>query len=240
LIEALPAAGIAVLNADDERVRRFGDGYRGRTVTFGFSEDANVRAEKVTQGPDGTRFEALGVEFETSLTGRHSVLNLLAGIAVARELAIAPALVREAVGSFTAGKMRGERLEHNGIAIWNDCYNSNPEAARSMLDVLGAAPAGRRIAVLGEMLELGRESGALHRGIGRYAAAKGIDVVVGVRGEARALVQEAAAAGAAAEYFDDAAEAGEFVKRTARKGDAVLFKGSRGVRVEKALERFLE
>ena len=68
-----------------------------------------------------------------------------------------------AVRSFTAGKMRGERLEHNGILVWNDCYNSNPEAARSMLDLLGETRAARRIAVLGEMLELGSASARLRR-----------------------------------------------------------------------------
>jgi UDP-N-acetylmuramoyl-tripeptide--D-alanyl-D-alanine ligase len=188
----------------------------------------------------GTNFEALGVDFETSLTGRHSVMNVLAGIAVARELGIAPEGLREAVRTLSSGKMRGERQEHNGIVIWNDCYNSNPEAARSMLDVLAQTPAARRIAVLGEMLELGRGSERLHREVGRYAAEKGINLVVGVKGEARRLVEEAQAAGAETEYFDEAAAAGAFVKRVARAGDVVLFKGSRGVHMETALDRFVE
>jgi UDP-N-acetylmuramoyl-tripeptide--D-alanyl-D-alanine ligase len=240
LIEELPADGVAVLNADDERVRFFAGRHGGRTVTFGFSEHAEVRAENMRAHGRGTRFEALGVEFETSLTGRHSVMNLLAGIAVAREWGIAPERLTEAVRTFTTGKMRGERLEHNGIVIWNDCYNSNPEAARSMLDVLAETPAARRIAVLGEMLELGRGSEQLHGEVGRYAAARGVDLVVGVKGAARKLAEEALAAGAETEYFEEAAAAGAFVKRVARAGDAVLFKGSRGVHMEKALERFVE
>jgi UDP-N-acetylmuramoyl-tripeptide--D-alanyl-D-alanine ligase len=242
LIEGLPRDGVAVLNADDPLVSRFREVHPGRTVTFGFAEGADVRAEAVEYQSSGSRFRAMGVDFETGLAGRHAVQNLLAAIAVAREFHIAPERLREAVRTFTAGRMRGERLEHNGIAVWDDCYNSNPEAARAMIDVLAGTPADRRFAVLGEMLELGDASPELHRQLGRYTAERGIDFLVGVRGNARDTVNAAVGAGlpeSAALFFDDAAEAGEFVRRTARAGDAVLFKGSRGVRVERALEAFL-
>jgi UDP-N-acetylmuramoyl-tripeptide--D-alanyl-D-alanine ligase len=242
LIEGLPRDGVAVLNADDGRVLAFREKHPGRAITFGFSENADVRAEAAEAGENGSRFRTLGVDYETGLTGRHAVLNLLAAIAVAQVFEIAPERLHEAVRTFSTGKMRGERTEHRGITVWNDCYNSNPEAAESMIDVLRATAAGRRIAVLGEMLELGRTSEELHRRIGRYAATHGVDVLIGVRGAARSMVDEARAAGmseTAAVFFDDAAEAGEFARETARRGDAVLFKGSRGVRVERAIERFV-
>jgi UDP-N-acetylmuramoyl-tripeptide--D-alanyl-D-alanine ligase len=242
LIEALPTDGVAVLNADDPRVSHFGAAHAGRSITFGFSEGADVRAESAEFAAGGSRFHALGVDYETSLTGRHGVMNLLAALAVTTAFGIAPERLREAVRSFAVGNMRGEKLEHNGILVWNDCYNSNPEAARSMIDVLGAAPARRRIAVLGEMLELGRAAEDLHRQIGRYAATSGVDLLVGVRGHARSMVEAARAAGLAngsAIFFEDPAEAGEFARGAARPGDAILFKGSRGVHVERALERFL-
>jgi UDP-N-acetylmuramoyl-tripeptide--D-alanyl-D-alanine ligase len=170
------------------------------------------------------------------------VSNLLAAIAVAQVFEIAPERLREAVRSFATGKMRGERVDHGGITIWNDCYNSNPEAAQSMIDVLQATPARRRVAALGEMLELGRASEELHRRVGRYAAEHGVDLLIGVRGAARWMVEEARAAGMNgrdAVFVEDAAEAGELVRREAREGDAVLFKGSRGVRMERAVERFV-
>ena len=94
--------------------------------------------------------------------------------------------------------MRGERIEHDGITILNDCYNSNPEAVRAMLDVLRDTPARRRIAVLGEMLELGRWAEPLHRDVGSYAAERGIDVLVGIRGAARHMVDAAMRAGMSA------------------------------------------
>ena len=104
-------------------------------------------------------------------------------------------------------------------------------------------PARRHVAVLGEMLELGRWSEALHRDVGRYVAECGFSVLIGIRGAARHLVDSARAAGLAADaayFFEDPAAAGSLLRETARPGDAILFKGSRGTRVELALERFLE
>jgi UDP-N-acetylmuramoyl-tripeptide--D-alanyl-D-alanine ligase len=183
-----------------------------------------------------------GARLESPLEGRHGVLNVLAGIAVARVFGIEVPELREAVRSLAPGKMRGERFEHRGMMILNDCYNSNPEAVRAMTDVLRQAPARRHIAVLGEMLELGRWSEPLHRQVGKYLADSGISVLIGIRGAARLLVDEAVMAGLspdAAFFFDSPEVAGEYLRQIATEGDAILFKGSRGTRVEKALESFL-
>jgi UDP-N-acetylmuramoyl-tripeptide--D-alanyl-D-alanine ligase len=242
LIEALPRSGVAVLNADDPRVLAFRDAHPGRSLTFGFSERADVRAETAEYGAGGACFRAVGVDFETELPGRHAVMNLLAAIAVARVFGVAPERLREPVRTFAAGQMRGQRSQHNGVVVWNDCYNSNPEAAQSMIDVLRQTPAAARIAILGEMLELGRAAEELHGQVGRYAAEHGVDWLIGIGGHARFMVEAAVAAGlprGRTHFFDDPAEAGEFARQTARPGDAVLFKGSRGVRVERAMERFL-
>jgi UDP-N-acetylmuramoyl-tripeptide--D-alanyl-D-alanine ligase len=208
-------------------------------VTFGLSEAADVRGEIIASDSGLTSFRALGVKFETSLSGRHAVMNLLAAIAVAHVYGIQPATLRDAVYTFAVGKMRGERIDHNGIVVWNDCYNSNPEAAQSMLDVLAATPAGRRVAVLGEMLELGYAAEELHRRVGLHAASVGVDVLIGIGEGSLAMVQAAATRGVAAQLFDDPAEAGDQVRFLTQAGDAVLFKGSRGVHVERALERFM-
>jgi UDP-N-acetylmuramoyl-tripeptide--D-alanyl-D-alanine ligase len=242
LIEALPAAGTAVLNADDPRVVEFRKVHSGRTITFGFCQWADVRAEDLTFDAGVTRFRVRGVEFASSLSGRHSVQNLLAAIAVALVFDVAPQELREAIRTFLPGKMRGERLERNGVIIYNDCYNANPEAVCVMLDVLASTPATRRIAVLGEMLELGASAEALHRQIGRYVVDRGIDVLIAIRGAARCMVDAAVAAGlsdGAAYFFEDPATAGDLVRQMVRSGDAILFKGSRGVQVERALERLL-
>jgi UDP-N-acetylmuramoyl-tripeptide--D-alanyl-D-alanine ligase len=242
LIEALPADGVAVLNFDDPLVLPFSEIHAGRTITFGFNAGAGIRATNFEDTSIGISFSVEGVQFTSPLHGRHSVSNFLAGIAVAGLFGIRPRELTEVVRGIPPGPMRGERILHNGILILNDCYNSNPDAARVMLDVLRDTQAKRRIAVLGEMLELGRWSGALHRGVGTYVAEQGIDVLVGIRGAASNLVDAAKEAGQAANaafFFDDPATAGDQLRKIAQAGDVILFKGSRGTHVERALERFL-
>ena len=242
LIESLSPEGTAVLNSDDARVAGFAHAHQGKVVTFGESEKANVRAEDVKFSENGLAFRVGSTQFESPLTGRHSVANLLAGIAVAGIYGITPDRLTERVRNIQPGKMRGERFRHRGILVFNDCYNSNPDAARAMLAVLRDTPARRRIAVLGEMLELGRWAEPLHRDVGTYAAECGIDVLVGLRGAACYMLDAAKRSGLRADaafFFDDPVPAGQFVRSLAQPGDAVLFKGSRGVHVERALEQFL-
>ncbi len=242
LVEALPASGTAVLNADDPRVRGFAAHTQARTVTYGQAAGADFRAEDVRYSAEGTQFRVGSARFETSLTGRHSVLNFLAGIATAGVYGIAAETLAEKVFRFTPAKMRGERFHHGGVLVYNDCYNSNPDAVRAMLDVLRDTPARKRIAVLGEMLELGRWAEPLHREVGAYAAESGIDVLVGIRGAACYLLDAAKGSGlraGAAFFFDNPAEAGRLVRSLAEPGDAILFKGSRGVHVEQALQEFI-
>lgn len=243
LIEALPADGTAVLNADDSRVVAFRQIHPGPVMTFGFSEGADVRADRFERLETGSRFHLAGDGWlETPLEGRHAIRNLLAAIAVARLFGLGPGEVAEAVRTFEAPRMRGRRLSRNGVTILDDCYNANPEAMCAMLDTLRETPGNRKVAVLGQMLELGRHSEALHRQVGRYAAESGVDVLVGVTGDARFLVEAAVEAGLkpeAAHFREEPEEAGELVRRLARPGDVILFKASRGTRIERALERFL-
>jgi UDP-N-acetylmuramoyl-tripeptide--D-alanyl-D-alanine ligase len=245
LIEALdPETGIAVLNADDPRVLRFREIHPGRTITFGVSGGADVRATDIALSPEGTSFRVNGIAFRTTLAGRHGILNLLAALAVARAFEIPLERLRDAAETFTIGKMRGERLEHNGVTMWNDCYNSNPEAVHAMLDVLRATPARRHIAVLGEMLELGHAAEFLHRQAGRCAAESGLDALVAVQGAAHFMAEEAVRAGMpphSVHFFErsDSAGVGEFVRQLVQPGDAILFKGSRGVHIERTMEKVL-
>jgi UDP-N-acetylmuramoyl-tripeptide--D-alanyl-D-alanine ligase len=233
LVEALAADGTAVLNADDERVAAFAGAHRGRSLTYGVSEEADVRATDVEITADGANFMVSGVAFRSRLSGLHGVRNILAGIAVAGLFGIAPRDLVGVVQGLAPGKMRGERMEWNGITILNDAYNSNPEAARHMLDVLRGLPGTRHIAVLGEMLELGHMSAPLHRELGDYAAGVGVDLLIGIHGDAAVMVEQAPGA----LFFETPEEAGDFLRTFVRTGDVVLFKGSRGTRVELALER---
>jgi UDP-N-acetylmuramoyl-tripeptide--D-alanyl-D-alanine ligase len=241
LVAGLPRRGVAFLNADDAYVSQFGRDFHGKAIYYGTTATAQVRAEQIEeQGAEGTRFRVVAngdaAEVSLALLGRHSVLNALAAMAVAREAGIPLEVAAAALEQMRAGEKRGEVVEFAGAKIINDCYNSNPEALRSMIAVLAAMPADRRILVAGEMLELGPESAALHAACGRAAAEAGVDWVIGVRGLAAALVEAARQGGARVIFAEAPEQAGRWLKEHVRAGDAVLLKASRGVRLERALE----
>jgi UDP-N-acetylmuramoyl-tripeptide--D-alanyl-D-alanine ligase len=243
LIEALPSNGTAFLNADDEYVSQFGRDYKGKVVMFGLQPSANVRAENVeTRGISGARFDlvAHGVRqpIESPLLGQHNVSNLLAATAVALEHGVSPSEIAEAIPSLEPADKRGQVVQLGNITVLYDCYNSSPKALMSAVDTLASMPAQRRIVVAGEMLELGATAEELHRECGRYIAARKIDLLLGVRGLAMPMVKAALEAGMKAEFVGTPEEAGDRLVHEARDGDAVLLKASRGVKLEKAMERW--
>jgi UDP-N-acetylmuramoyl-tripeptide--D-alanyl-D-alanine ligase len=229
---------VAFLNADDRYVSQFGRDFNGRVVCFGSDITAIVRSENIEElGADGMRFvvrvDGQTAKIHLALLGRHNITNALAAIAVGLEAGIPLSACVAAVEELRPDSRRGEMLHYNGATIINDCYNSNPEALRSMIATLASIPASRRILVAGEMLELGPEAVALHRACGEAAAQAGIDIVVGVRGNAQAIVD---GAGGNAFFLPSAQDAGYWLKENLREGDVALLKASRGVKLEKALD----
>jgi UDP-N-acetylmuramoyl-tripeptide--D-alanyl-D-alanine ligase len=242
LIESLPSDGAAILNAGDPRVAAFAAATKARVETFGLGETAKTRATQISFSPEGASFHIDAQPFHSQIPGRIGVLNITAGVAVARLWGVPLRQLSEAARTIELPKMRTQKLEHEGMTIWNDCYNSNPDAAKAMLDLLRDTAPGRRIAVLGEMRELGHWAEPLHSEIGRYAVESGFSVLLGIRGAARFTIESAMKAGLSARaacFFESPEEAGIALKSIAQPGDTILFKGSRGTRVELALERFL-
>jgi UDP-N-acetylmuramoyl-tripeptide--D-alanyl-D-alanine ligase len=241
LIESLPASGTAVLNADDEYVSQFGRDFKGRVIAYGTSTTADVRAENVrTRGAEGSEFDVVfagGREHaRLPLVGEHNILNALAAVAVGLARGLKPPEAVGALATLVPPNKRGQVLQLGNITVINDCYNSNPKALHAMVDALAAMKAGRRIVVAGEMLELGPAGEEMHRAAGQHIAGKKINVLVGVRGLAQAMVDSARIAGTQAEFVTTPEEAGEWLARETRDGDVVLLKASRGVKLEKALE----
>jgi UDP-N-acetylmuramoyl-tripeptide--D-alanyl-D-alanine ligase len=241
LIESLPADGTAVLNADDEYVSQFGRDFKGRVIAYGTRPTADVRAENVESlGAEGSRFDVLVCgERERAtlpLVGEHNISNALAAVALglAQGLKLSEAVA--ALATLQPADKRGQVVQVGNITVVNDCYNSNPKALAAMVDALAAMEAARRIVVAGEMLELGPAGEEMHRATGRHVAGKKIDVLLGVRGLAQAMVDAARQAGGKAEFVATTEEAGEWLARETRDGDVVLLKASRGVKLEKALE----
>jgi len=241
LIESLPSNGTAVLNADDEYVSHFGRDYKGRVIKYGTTFAADVSAENVqSKGAEGSEFDVVvaGTRHYTHLplVGEHNVLNALAAVAVSIACGIKASDAIAALATLKPADKRGQVLQLGNITVINDCYNSNPKALKAMVDALCAMKAARRIVVAGEMLELGPAGEALHRESGSHMGEKKIDVLIGVRGLAHALVDGAQQAGMRAEFVATPEEAGEWLARETRDGDVVLLKASRGVKLERALE----
>jgi len=241
LVESLPPGGTAVLNADDEYVSQFGRDFKGRVIRYGMNAAAEVRAENVQScGTEGSRFEVVtagGREpARLPLVGEHNVLNALAAISVGLARGLKVPESAAALARLRPADQRGQVLQLGNITVINDCYNSNPKALHAMVDALAGMKAGRRIVVAGEMLELGPAGEEMHRDAGRHIAEKKIDVLIGVRGFAQAMVEGAGTGATRAEFFATPEQAGEWLAREARDGDVVLLKASRGVKLEKALE----
>jgi UDP-N-acetylmuramoyl-tripeptide--D-alanyl-D-alanine ligase len=248
LIEGLSGReSVAVLNADDPLVARFAQVAPGRVVTFGAAERADFRAENIQdRGLNGSEFDFLGPEgrarLSMPLAGRHNVSNALAALAAASVWGMGAAEAREVFPKLEATGMRGRVLGYDaGFTVINDCYNSNPVALAAMVELLASTPAaGRHLLAAGEMLELGAASAELHREAGRAAAANGkLDWIIGVQGDAESFVRGAVEAGqpaARAKFFAASAEAGAFLENLIERGDVLLVKGSRGVRMERIVE----
>jgi UDP-N-acetylmuramoyl-tripeptide--D-alanyl-D-alanine ligase len=247
LIEGLVGPDtVSVLNADDPRVARFAGVAHGRVLTFGFSPEAQFRAENVVdRGAEGSTFDLVSpqgrVALELPLPGRHSISNALAALAAASVWGIGAAEASAVLPHLAAGEMRGRLLRFaEGFALINDSYNSNPVALKAMTELLARTPGyRRRILAAGEMLELGPDSLQLHTENGRYAAAQKVDFVVGVQGAAAGLVQGAVEGGLPADrarFFASSSDAAPFVAEMMQPGDLLLVKGSRGVKMERIVE----
>lgn len=235
LVDALPADGLAFLNADDPRARAMGNALGARAVLYGLASDAGVRADEIADaGLDGLRFTAVvsgqHAPVALHLLGRHNVHNALAAIAVGVRSGMGLSECAEAIAELRPTDKRGSVVEWHGARIVNDSYNSNPAALDAMVAALMAMPVGaggRRIVVAGEMLELGPAGADLHRACGEHMRSSGVDAIVGVRGLAKEF---------GGLFFDSPKEAGDWLAHELRPGDVVLLKASRGVRLEGALE----
>jgi len=242
LFRRLRPSATAVVNADDPLVVAAATDFPGPVVRFG--TDGDVRAEDVADGGlDGSQFTlrvgADATRVRLPVPGRHNVSNALAATALVTLAGVSLDDVRVALEAFEPPSMRMqvERLP-NGITVINDAYNANPASMAAALHTLAASAASRRLAVLGEMRELGAETEAAHEELGRVVAACALDLLV-VLGPHATLVRDAAvAAGMPAAHIvlaHDHADAGAGLRAFCRSGDLLLLKGSRGASLESVL-----
>lgn len=236
LVQGLAPGGMAVLNADDARVLSMAT-LADRVLTFGRSEHADVRAVDVVTAADGHAELTLVAEqgqarVRLGLAGDHHVTNALAAAAVALHLGRP---IQEVAATLATAEPLSPHRMHvvdraDGIRVIDDAYNANPTSMRAALAALAAMTAsGRRaVAVIGEMLELGEDSEREHAEIGRWAASLGVDEVVAVGSQTRAVHAAVAQAGGSAHYVTDPAEARSVLATLLQEGDVVLVKASNG------------
>lgn len=243
ILEGLRPFGAAVLNWDDERTRRIGTEHRGDVVWFGRDRRCDVSAEGLRGTVHGMRFElrleGRGYDVFLPLPGPHVVMNFLAAAAAAHRLGVGGAQIAERATTLQAASRRGQVLRlGQGVTLLDDSYNSNPVAAVAAVTALSMAAQGRRVAFLGDMLELGKEASRLHEETGARAA-EGLDLIVGVGPQSAVLLKGGGRAGLSRDklvWFSDAAQAAAAVKQLLRPGDAVLVKGSRAMRMEQVAD----
>ena len=240
---------VLVANADDERVMARIGAFPGRRIKFGLSAGADVRAIDVEDlGLDGTKSRLVTAagerELHVPLLGRGHLMNVLAGAAVALHLGVDLDRIVETASRLTPSSKRGALLKlPKGVTVIDDSYNSSPSALKLSLDVLSRTWAARRVAVIGEMLELGDLSLSLHQECGRSAAASRLARLITIGGSsARALGEAAVAAGLAAgtvRHFDNSTDAAAAIQGQIAPGDVVLVKGSRGTRTDVVVEQLM-
>jgi UDP-N-acetylmuramoyl-tripeptide--D-alanyl-D-alanine ligase len=245
LLEGLIEPRVAYLNNDDSRVRAMARKFPGKIVTYGVKSVAAFKVQQIEDlGLGGSAFTVhhgrRDVNFTLPLLGTHNVSNALAAVAVGVSHDVPWEDIQTAVAEMKPEKMRGQVIKFKeGFAVVDDSYNSNPKALTEMIRFLGRLQGySRKIVVAGEMLELGHESAELHRACGREAAKIDAALIVGVQGEARSMLDGARESGIEEDrvkFAADAVQAGELLARTVKSGDVVLIKGSRGVKLEQAL-----
>ena len=248
ILEGARPGDALVANANDPRVMAHAPRFAGRVIRFGIETDAEVRATHVEhRGLGGTAAELAtpsgNAWMETPLLGRGNLSNVLAAAAVALHFEVPLAEIVNRAAALRPAHHRGELLRlPGGITVIDDSYNSSPAALRTALETLAAATgSARKIAVLGEMLELGAHAPGLHEACGRAAAGAGLDLLIAVGGSpASALARAAARAGMPdrmALHVATRGEAADLALQRVRAGDLVLVKGSRGIGLDEVVER---
>ena len=235
ILDGLAPGGVIILNGDDERLYGARDRIAHRAVFYGIDNDqCDYRAHDIAIGSNGSSFSFRDEgRIEVPAPGRHHIYNALAAVAVGTELGIPFETIREGISRFESGDMRQEIIDLGGVKLIEDCYNANADSMKSALEVLSSLrPAGRKIAVLGDMYELGEFTEAEHRRVGSYAAAARVDLLVTVGELATTIAEQAALEGVEAISFGNNEAAAAYLQIVLAQGDVVLFKASRGARFE--------
>lgn len=236
-IENMDEEGTLIINADDVWCNKIASRFKGRVASFGFNEDAQIRASKVMRNESGFMFTVnSGFNINLPVLGKHNVYNSLAAITLCDVVGISIEDVFEKFIDFKLPPMRMEKQVCGDIVVINDGYNSNPSSMLAALDEFSHLPApGRKIFICGDMLELGKEAERLHKEIGKEIAKAKIDILLTVGAFSRFAAEAAITNGMPGENvlsFETAEDICPFVLSQLKSKDMVLIKGSRKLKLE--------
>jgi len=241
ILDYIGEGGFAVLHGDSPYIQREALRCKGKVVFFGERQGMDLWVRDITPVDGGNHFTAVyrgrEAEYFVPLPGKHNVINSLAAIAVGLELGMEEGDIRAGLSGANLTAMRLEISNFNGITLINDSYNANPSSTRAAIQVLSetAGRNSRKIAVLGDMLELGDKSESCHLEVGRAAWEAGVDLLVTVGHRARHIgigAEEAGMFSPQIHRFEHTIEAARALKSIIRPGDVILVKGSRGMKME--------
>ncbi len=244
LCYGLPDGAPLALNADDDLLPTAKLPERLRPVWFGIdSPDADVRAVKITAGDNGTDFVLSDKEYgdfpvHIPTVGLHTVSDALAAYAAATRLGLDPAKAAAALSNYQTTGMRQNIVHKAGVTVIEDCYNASPDSMRAALGVLKDQPAERRVALLGDMLELGSVSEEAHRQVGEWAAEAGVDLLIAYGPLSAAMAQAAAEKGVTTLHCETEQDVVGYVRQNVHAGDALLAKASHAMKLDQVLEQF--
>ncbi len=235
IAEVLPPNGKLFINGDDEAAQAIAKRSRAPVVQVGLGQHNNLRASDVVFDSSGSSFIAAGEAYRINLLGRHQVINALLALAVGTELGVSPEQSRQGLAACKPAKMRMQVWDVNGVCVLDDAYNANADSMLAALRTLHEFPCpGRRVAVLGDMAELGAHSAEAHAEVGQHAAELGVNCLIAVGKWARHTAEAARNAGLTrVAEFADVAGAISGVKELVQAGDVVLLKASRAMGLER-------
>lgn len=244
MVEGLPDNGTVILNADDQRVAAMAEKAKPgvRVMTFGIESEADIRGESIHTDEYVTRFTVCYNDkfhdYVIPLLGMHNVYNALAAVTVGFAAGLSSVEIHKGFLALEATKMRFECSEKDGCRIINDAYNASPMSMKASLETAAKLnPESRLIAVLGDMLELGDISESAHREVGQEVGKNGFSTLITYGDMSRWIDEGARAEGVKdVRHASSHEEAAEMLKGIVKRGDTVLFKGSRGMKMEKILE----
>lgn len=241
ILEGMDENSLVVLNADNDLLYGLKGKLPFKQIYFGIeNKDADIVAENITVSGEKVTFSALGTQFTINAPGSHHVLNALSGIVIGQHLGMSLDKIKDGIMQFENCGMRQNIIKHGDVTVIEDCYNASLDSMKASLKVLKDISKGRTIAVLGDILEQGEFAFDTHKTLGEVVSQNRIDLLLTLGENCKVSAKTACSLGVMSHSFDTHEEIANYLKKHAKAGDTILFKGSRGMKLEKVIDLYMK